>query len=110
MEYRIYSGPLLGDEKDLLPSSQDAGDQVGDRLALTSAWWTLHDEIVALEDAIDRQVLARVCIKDEELLLRLERVRSVRLDSSGVVARSESRPRVRVAGDGRDHVVCRKLS
>ena len=59
---------LLGDEQNRLAPRNKARDEVADRLALAGTWRPLDDEVLAAEHLVDRIILARVGIEDEELV------------------------------------------
>src|ERR1035437_1539727 len=65
--YSVGCGPLLSDEQDSLAPRQRCRDEVGDRLALAGAGRPSNDQVLAMQDGIDRVVLARVSVEDEEL-------------------------------------------
>ena len=67
-EHGVDGRPLLGDEQHPLALAREAGDEVGDGLRLAGAGRALDDEVRAGADRVDRGLLGRVRVEDEQLV------------------------------------------
>ena len=94
---------LLGDEQHRLAARDEAGDEVADRLALAGAGRPLDDEVLAAQHLVDREVLARVGIQDQEFVGRRCLIGQCRVDVDPAIA--DGLACIGVAGQRGDQVM-----
>ena len=101
----LDGSPLLGHEQDGLPSCECGRNEVGDRLALAGSRRTPDDQVLPVDDRVNRVVLARIRVEDEELIRRRGPVRVVEGDLGLGVLSVQSRAGFGIAGNRCDDVV-----